>query len=118
MSSATISELDRKIICAILDGHTGITDITNQIFGAKRRKEYELVKYHLRAIEDEGIIVKNGNGYKMPEWVDVGNAEVTLKTDDDVLVMEAGKTIFVNGVAGESHATAIIFLEEKQSKNE
>ena len=72
----------------------------------------------MRAIEDEGIIVKNGNGYKMPEWVDVGNAEVTLQTEAGTLVMDAGKTIFVNGVAGESHATAIIFLEERKSKTE
>jgi len=112
-----ITEFERKIICSIIKGNNGITDITKDVLGENGlRKNYERVKYHLKVLVDEGIIKKNGNGYEMQEWVDIGDATITLKTEHETKLLEAGKTLFVNGIAGDNVATVVVFLEEKASK--
>jgi len=113
-----ITEFERRLICSIIKGKNGITEITKDVLGENRiRQNYERVKYHLRILVDEGIIKKNGNGYEIPEWVDIGDATVELKTPTETKLLDAGKTLFVNGIAGDDVATVVVFLEERESKN-
>jgi hypothetical protein len=114
-----ITEFERQIICSIIKGKNGITEITKDVLGENRRRQnYERVKYHLRILVDEGIIKKNGNGYEIPEWVDIGDATVELKTPTTTKVLPAGRTLFVNGMAGETPATVVVFLEERESRTD
>jgi predicted transcriptional regulator len=111
-----ISEFERQLLCSMLKGKTGITEITKDVMGEhKLRQNYERVKYHLRLLVDAGIIEKNGHAYKIPQWVDVGIATVELTSEEITKKVDAGKTLFVNGLAGNTPAISVIFLEEKQS---
>jgi hypothetical protein len=113
-----ITEFERQIICSIIEGNHGFTEITKDLLGENGlRKNYERVKYHLHILVEEGIIIKNGAGYELPEWVDIGDATVELKTDSEIKVLPAGRTLFVNGIVGSTPATVVVFLEEHESKN-
>jgi acyl CoA:acetate/3-ketoacid CoA transferase alpha subunit len=115
-----ITELERRILLELTKGERGITEITRKLTNGVTKKDYEKMKYHLKALVEENIITRNGRMYKINTGIRTGTATITLTTDDDnTLILEAGKTIFVTGeeiVNDETRpATAVIFLEEKKS---
>lgn len=112
-----ITELEKLIICSLINGNSGITEITKEIYGDDNLKtDYERVKYHLKKLEKMELITKNGSGYKLHDAVTVGNATVELNTGKIIEVLDVGKTMFVRGTEDDEDAIAIVFLESKEEK--
>jgi DNA-binding transcriptional ArsR family regulator len=116
-----ITELERRILLELTKGERGITEITRKLTNGTTKKDYEKIKYHLKALVEENIITREKRMYKINKGIQTGTATITLKTEtDETWILEAGKTIFVMGeeiMNNETRpATAVIFLEEKQSK--
>lgn len=112
-----INDLEKKIICSVIDGNNGITSIVKNIYGDTNLKnDYERVKYHIKNLTSKGIITKNENGYKLPDDATIGDATVELNTGEVIEVLEAGKTIFMRGTTDGIEAIAMIFLETADKK--